>query len=109
MLTGSSRRFFKDQLGELGELEAFCGRERSRGPQQSRFRIGGVGEREPAAEILSEAERSRRNPPARQPRCEERQFRSGQGEKVNLVNIVNMWKTAKFTTYPHESKGPGEQ
>jgi hypothetical protein len=24
---------------------------------------------------------------------------------VNKVNVVNMWKSATFTTYPHETKG----
>jgi hypothetical protein len=26
--------------------------------------------------------------------------------KVNVVNVVYMWKSATFTTYPHETKGP---
>ena len=37
------------------EVEASSGRERSRGPRHARFSRDGVEEREPAAEILSEA------------------------------------------------------
>jgi hypothetical protein len=45
---------------ERFELEAFCGRERSRGPRTARFSRDGVEEREPAAEIPSGA-RDREN------------------------------------------------
>jgi hypothetical protein len=48
--------FQSDDLIGIGmEVEAVCGRERSRGPQRARFFARWGGEREPAAEILSEA------------------------------------------------------
>jgi hypothetical protein len=34
---------------------------------------------------------------------------SWRGDRVNEVNVVNVRKSATFTLYPQESKGPGER